>query len=60
MFRCPSAFRCPITGDIFSDPVMLETGSTYDREVIQEWLKVNNSDPTNGKVESLNQLPDNC
>ncbi|XP_008783309.2 putative E3 ubiquitin-protein ligase LIN [Phoenix dactylifera] len=34
----PKDFICPITSNIFDDPVTLETGQTYERRAIQEWL----------------------
>ncbi|KAI4324399.1 hypothetical protein MLD38_029894 [Melastoma candidum] len=40
--RPPKDFVCPITGQIFSDPVTLETGQTYERRAIQEWLERGN------------------
>ncbi|XP_050939644.1 putative E3 ubiquitin-protein ligase LIN-1 isoform X2 [Cucumis melo] len=43
MVRPPKDFVCPITGQIFSDPVTLETGQTYERRAIQEWLKRGNT-----------------
>ncbi|XP_059063174.1 putative E3 ubiquitin-protein ligase LIN isoform X2 [Cryptomeria japonica] len=36
--RPPKDFVCPITSQLFSDPVTLETGQTYERKAIQEWL----------------------
>lgn len=36
--RPPKDFVCPITGQLFKDPVTLETGQTYERRAIQEWL----------------------
>ncbi|KAK4834644.1 hypothetical protein QYF36_026100 [Acer negundo] len=41
--RPPKDFVCPITGQIFNDPVTLETGQTYERKAIQEWLKRGNT-----------------
>ncbi|KAI4346167.1 hypothetical protein L6164_013240 [Bauhinia variegata] len=41
--RPPKDFVCPITSQIFSDPVTLETGQTYERKAIQEWLKTGNT-----------------
>lgn len=41
--RPPKDFVCPITGQLFSDPVTLETGQTYERRAIQEWLKRGNT-----------------
>lgn len=34
----PSLFRCPISLDLFADPVTLSTGQTYDRPSIEKWL----------------------
>ncbi|KAJ0698572.1 putative U box domain, armadillo-like helical, Zinc finger, RING/FYVE/PHD-type [Helianthus annuus] len=34
----PKDFVCPITTLIFDDPVTLETGQTYERKAIQEWI----------------------
>ncbi|CAK9178413.1 unnamed protein product [Ilex paraguariensis] len=41
--RPPKDFVCPITGQIFCDPVTLETGQTYERKAIQEWMKRGNT-----------------
>ncbi|KAG0503471.1 hypothetical protein HPP92_003543 [Vanilla planifolia] len=38
----PKDFICPITGHLFDDPVTLETGQTYERVAIQEWLDQGN------------------
>ncbi|KAK4282959.1 hypothetical protein QN277_014270 [Acacia crassicarpa] len=34
----PPEFRCPISLELMSDPVILSTGLTYDRSSIQRWL----------------------
>ncbi|XP_074578978.1 U-box domain-containing protein 26-like [Curcuma longa] len=34
----PHLFRCPISLEIFTDPVTLSTGQTYDRPSIEKWL----------------------
>ncbi|KAK9164469.1 hypothetical protein Syun_005371 [Stephania yunnanensis] len=41
--RPPKDFVCPITSQLFSDPVTLETGQTYERKAIQEWLQRGNT-----------------
>ncbi|KAK1295751.1 putative E3 ubiquitin-protein ligase LIN-1 [Acorus calamus] len=41
--RPPKDFVCPITGQLFIDPVTLETGQTYERRAIHEWLKRGNT-----------------
>ncbi|KAK9148604.1 hypothetical protein Scep_007361 [Stephania cephalantha] len=54
----PKDFVCPITSHIFVDPVTLETGQTYERRAIQEWLdRGNTTCPiTRQKLQST-QLP---
>jgi WD40 repeat protein len=39
----PKDFVCPITSNIFDDPVTLETGQTYERKAILEWINRGNS-----------------
>jgi hypothetical protein len=47
--NCPPSFICPISTEIMSDPVILvETGTTYDRKSIQQWLEKHDSDPSTG------------
>ncbi|XP_061346808.1 U-box domain-containing protein 26-like [Gastrolobium bilobum] len=38
----PHLFRCPISLDLFEDPVTLCTGQTYDRSSIEKWLAAGN------------------
>ncbi|GMI67825.1 plant U-box 26 [Hibiscus trionum] len=38
----PHLFRCPITLDLFTDPVTLSTGQTYDRSSIEKWFAAGN------------------
>lgn len=38
----PYLFRCPISLDLFKDPVTLCTGQTYDRSSIETWLAAGN------------------
>lgn len=38
----PHLFRCPISLDLFTDPVTLSTGQTYDRSSIEKWLATGN------------------
>nr|GLL30484.1 U-box domain-containing protein 15 [Ipomoea trifida] len=37
----PNEFLCPITLEIMSDPVIISTGQTYERESIQRWFDSN-------------------
>ncbi|KAL6207637.1 hypothetical protein ACLB2K_018594 [Fragaria x ananassa] len=46
MLKCPSLvipheFLCPITLEIMTDPVIVASGQTYDRESIQKWFDTN-------------------
>ncbi|KAE8669505.1 putative disease resistance protein RGA3-like isoform X1 [Hibiscus syriacus] len=38
----PHLFRCPISLDLFTDPVTICTGQTYDRSSIQQWFAAGN------------------
>ncbi|KAF1876130.1 hypothetical protein Lal_00006761 [Lupinus albus] len=38
----PHLFRCPISLDLFEDPVTLRTGQTYDRSSIEKWFSAGN------------------
>lgn len=40
-FRC----RCPITMDIFVDPVTSPTGTNYERAALADHLRRNSTDP---------------
>ncbi|KAG6513201.1 hypothetical protein ZIOFF_023513 [Zingiber officinale] len=42
MVSVPELLRCPISLDLFSDPVTLSTGQTYDRANIEKWLACGN------------------
>ncbi|GAA0152215.1 hypothetical protein LIER_10751 [Lithospermum erythrorhizon] len=41
--RPPKDFVCPITGLIFNDPLTLESGQTYERRAIEEWINRGNT-----------------
>lgn len=55
----PKDFVCPITTHVFDDPVTLETGQTYERRAIQEWIDRGNSNCpiTRQKLHNAQQLP---
>ncbi|KAG5225691.1 E3 ubiquitin-protein ligase [Salix suchowensis] len=54
----PKDFVCPITSHIFDDPVTLETGQTYERRAIEEWLQRGNSTcPITRQKLNCTQLP---
>lgn len=49
---------CPITSHVFSDPVTLETGQTYERKAIEEWVRRGNTTcPITRQPLSANSLP---
>lgn len=39
------SLRCPITCEIFRDPVTGEDGHTYERDAITDWLRKNSTSP---------------
>ncbi|KAL4557528.1 hypothetical protein LXL04_035709 [Taraxacum kok-saghyz] len=56
--RPPKDFVCPITSHLFTDPVTLETGQTYERKAIEEWVKRGNTTcPITRQPLSANSLP---
>ncbi|KAF9621716.1 hypothetical protein IFM89_027414 [Coptis chinensis] len=56
--RSPKDYICPITSQLLSDPVTLETGQTYERKAIQEWLQRGNTTcPITRQPLSANALP---
>ncbi|KAF9594898.1 hypothetical protein IFM89_035059, partial [Coptis chinensis] len=56
--RPPKDYICPITSQLLTDPVTLETGQTYERKAIQEWLQRGNTTcPITRQPLSANALP---
>ncbi|KAL9144170.1 hypothetical protein ABFS82_14G280200 [Erythranthe guttata] len=55
----PNEFLCPITLEIMTDPVIVATGQTYERESIQQWLDSNHQTcPKTGQtLEHLSLAP---
>ena len=43
--KLPKSFICPITGEVFQDPVMTMDGHTYERSAITRWLQDNDTSP---------------
>lgn len=49
---------CPITRQIFNNPVIIDDGFTYEKKWIKKWLKNNNKSPmTNQKLKSKICIP---
>lgn len=55
----PELFTCPISLELFSDPVTLCTGQTYDRPSIEKWLAAGNltCPVTMQKLQDLSMVP---
>ena len=54
----PSAFYCPITMTIMSDPVIAADGHTYEREAIKTWLREHKTSPrTNLELRHTHVIP---
>lgn len=39
----PADFRCPLSLELMSDPVIVASGQTYERAYIQQWLEEGNT-----------------
>lgn len=49
---------CPITNEVFKDPVVAEDGFTYERTAIEEWFKTKDKSPmTNTTVKNKTLIP---
>jgi hypothetical protein len=47
---------CPITGDLFRDPVLAEDGRLYEREAITRWIYQNGTSPFTRQALNINHL----
>jgi hypothetical protein len=41
----PRDFFCPITQEVFQDPVFCSDGHSYERTAIEAWLRTNDTSP---------------
>ncbi|TKY64738.1 putative E3 ubiquitin-protein ligase LIN-1 [Spatholobus suberectus] len=54
----PREFICPLTGNLFEEPVTLETGQTFEREAIKAWFeKGNRTCPVTGNTLECVAMP---
>ena len=53
------SFFCPICRDTMHDPVSLETGQSFERAEIEEWLKDHNTCPLTNVVLKSKKLTPN-
>lgn len=55
----PSDFLCPLTRQIFNNPVTIETGQTFERHAIVQWLDRGfRTCPVTGQELSSSSIPD--
>ena len=45
-----SEMHCPLTKELFVDPVLTTAGNTYERKAIEAWLKDHDTSPSTGKT----------
>ncbi|CAF4124222.1 unnamed protein product, partial [Adineta steineri] len=50
------ALICPITLELFHDPVMAQDGHTYERKAIEEWIRKYGTSPLTNQQLSLEHL----
>ena len=54
----PDYLMCPISQEMFIDPVTTILGYTYERAFIEEWFEKHDTDPlTNEKLSSKTLVP---
>jgi serine/threonine protein kinase len=51
--------KCPITDEIFEDPVVGDDGHTYERKAITEWLTKNGTSPITRQPMNIDSLKTN-
>lgn len=58
----PDSFKCPITHECMSDPVILRDGHTYDRVSIESWFSSNRrtSPVTNLPLNDMTMVPNHA
>jgi len=47
---------CPISYNLFIDPVVCSDGHTYEKYYIEEWLEMNNKSPMTGEYLTSKEL----
>ncbi|CAF3073348.1 unnamed protein product [Rotaria sp. Silwood2] len=47
---------CPLTMELFRDPVLAQDGHTYEREAIEDWIRKNGTSPKTNQQLSLEHL----
>ncbi|CAF1204371.1 unnamed protein product [Adineta ricciae] len=54
------SLTCPLTRQIFVDPVIADDGQTYERNAITNWLKSNQTSPTTGTLMTTSFIENGC
>jgi chromosome segregation ATPase len=54
--KAPTDFRCPISLQLMADPVIVPSGTTFDRPSIVPWIKVHKTCPNTRDPLTENQL----
>jgi hypothetical protein len=54
----PPHFICPISNQIFLEPVICEDGHVYEKDMIEKWLQISQSSPITRQIMSIRY--DNC
>jgi uncharacterized protein YegL len=54
--KIPEHLICPISGTLFKEPVLAPDGYTYEKSLIVEWLKNNNTSPFTRQLMSISDL----
>lgn len=56
--ECPDLYKCPISLELMTDPVVMKDGYTYEKSSISTWLKQSKRSPqTNQPIWSTAMIP---
>ena len=56
--KIPKEIICPLTGELFFDPVMTADGSVFERKAIEIWFQTKKVNPVTGNtMENINLVP---
>jgi serine/threonine protein kinase len=59
MYPLDTSLCCPITLELFHDPVIAQDGHTYERQAIEDWIRVNHTSPLTRQPLSAQHLIQN-
>jgi len=51
-------FTCPISLQIFNDPVLASDGHHYEKILLEEWIRGKRTSPMTGTILSKQYFPD--